>query len=82
MINEWWIIRRGLAWDIITSASGASGVVFPFLTEGLLNKYGYRTTLRGITVAMTVLTGPMLPLFKGRLPPAEQSTIARKTGRS
>jgi MFS family permease len=77
MVNEWWVVRRGLAWGIIASASGASGVVFPFIVEALLNKYGYKTTLRAIAVAMTALTGPLLPLFKGRLPPAEQSVIAR-----
>jgi MFS family permease len=77
MVNEWWVVRRGLAWGIIASASGASGIVFPFIVEALLNKYGYKTTLRVIAVAMTVLTGPLLPFFKSRLPPAEQSVLAR-----
>lgn len=77
MVNEWWIARRGLAWGTIASASGASGVCFPFIVEALLNKYGYRTTLRAIAVAMIVLTAPFLPMFKGRLPPAEQGVMAR-----
>lgn len=77
MVNEWWVVRRGLAWGIIASASGASGVVFPFIVEALLNKYGYKITLRAIALAMTVLTGPLLPLFKAHLPPAEQSVMAR-----
>jgi len=77
MVNEWWVVRRGFAWGIIASASGASGVVFPFIVEALLNKYGYKTTLRAIAVAMAVLTGPLLPFFKGRLPPSEQSVMAK-----
>lgn len=77
MVNEWWVARRGFAWGIIASASGASGVVFPFIVEALLNKYGYKATLRAIAVAMAVLTGPLLPFFKGRLPPSEASVMAK-----
>ena len=77
MVNEWWLVRRGLAWGIIASASGASGVVFPFIVEVLLSKYGYKITLRAIAVSMIVLTRPLLPFFKGRLPPSGQSVIAR-----
>jgi len=77
MVNEWWVTRRGLAWGIISSASGASGVVMPFIVEALLHKYGYRTTLRCIAIALVLLTGPLIPLFKGRLPPAEASVMAK-----
>lgn len=77
MVNEWWITRRGLAWGIIASASGASGVVMPFIVEALLNKYGYKTTLRAIAVALVILMGPIIPFFKGRLPPAERSIVAK-----
>lgn len=77
MVNEWWIVRRGLAWGIILSASGASGVVFPFIVDALLNRYGYKVTLRAIAAAMIILTGPLLPLFKSRLPAAEHSVMAR-----
>lgn len=77
MVNEWWVVRRGLAWGIIASASGASGVVMPFIVEALLAKYGYKTTLRAIAVGLVVLTGPLLPLFKRRLPPAERGIVAK-----
>ena len=77
MVNEWFVVRRGVAWGIILSSSGASGVVFPFIVDSLLNRYGYKVTLRAIAVAMIVLTGPLLPLFKGRLPAAEQTMMAR-----
>ncbi|OZJ01535.1 hypothetical protein BZG36_05671 [Bifiguratus adelaidae] len=77
MVNEWWIARRGMAWGIITSSSGLSGTVMPFIVEAMLNRYGYKITLRAIAVALTVLTGPLIPLFKGRLPAAEQGSLAR-----
>jgi MFS family permease len=77
MVNEWWVIRKGMAFGIISSASGASGVVMPFIIQALLSKYGHKTTLRAIAVAMVILTAPLLPLFKGRLPAAEQSAMAK-----
>jgi MFS family permease len=77
MINEWWITRKGMAFGLISCASGASGAVMPFILQALLDRYGYKTTLRAIAVAMTLLTGPLIPLLKGRLPPAQQSTMAK-----
>lgn len=36
-----------------------------------------QVTLRVITVVLAVLTGPLIPLLKGRLPPTEQSALQR-----
>jgi hypothetical protein len=77
MVNEWWITRRGLAFGIITGASGASGIAMPFIADALLKRYGYQTTLRSMAVGMALLTGPMIPLFKQRLPASEQSAMSR-----
>ncbi|TPX08820.1 uncharacterized protein E0L32_009760 [Thyridium curvatum] len=77
MINEWFVARKGMAFGVISSASGATGAVMPFVIEALLARYGYRTTLRACAVAMTVLTAPLIPLFKDRLPASEQAVLAR-----
>lgn len=77
MVNEWWVVRKGMAFGLISASSGVTGAFMPFLTEMLLNKYGYQTTLRGCAVAMTILTAPLITLFKGRLPPAESSALSR-----
>lgn len=77
MINEYWIARKGMAFGLISAASGASGAVMPFIIQALLARYGYKTTLRAIAVAMAILTGPLLPVFKGRLPPSERSQAAK-----
>ena len=77
MLSEWWVARKGMAFGLISAASGAVSVVLPFILEVLLRKYGYRTTLRASAVAMLVLSGPLLPFIKGRLPPAERSVLAR-----
>lgn len=66
-----------MAYGLLCSSSGVSGIAMPFVVEALLHKFGYQTTLRAIAIALTVLTAPLLPILKGRLPPAEQSVVGR-----
>ncbi|PGH07568.1 hypothetical protein AJ79_06238 [Helicocarpus griseus UAMH5409] len=77
MVNEYWIARRGMAYGVLCGASGASGSVMPFVLQALLAKYGYRTTLRAVAVALSLLTGPLIPLLKGRLPPSERANMPK-----
>ncbi|KAI5207334.1 MFS general substrate transporter [Aureobasidium subglaciale] len=77
MVNEWWVARRGLSWGILLGSSGASGVAYPFIIEALLHKYGYKTTLRAMAVATVIMTGPLLPSMKGRLPASHSSSLAK-----
>jgi MFS family permease len=76
-LDEFWVERRGMAYGIMCASSGISGIVMPFAVEAMLNRYGYPATLRAIAVGLAVLTTPLLPLLKGRLPPSEQSTAGR-----
>ncbi|TVY45278.1 Fujikurins efflux protein [Lachnellula subtilissima] len=73
-VDEWFVVRKGMAFGIVSAASGFAGMFVPFIVEVLLHKYGYKTTLRAIAIAMAVLTAPLIPFLKGRLPPADQST--------
>ena len=66
-----------MAFGVITSASGASGIAMPLIIEALLNRYGHKTTLRATAVAMVILTGPLIPLIKSRLPPSQASAVTR-----
>lgn len=77
MVNEYWITRRGMAYGILCGASGVSGSIMPFVLHALLEKYGYRTTLRAMAVALTLLTGPLLPLLKSRLSPSQRATTRK-----
>ena len=77
IVNEWWIARRGMAFGVITSAAGASGIAMPLIIEALLDRYSYRTTLRTIAFTMVVLTGPLIPLMRSRLPPSQANAITR-----
>jgi MFS family permease len=66
MVDEFWVRRRGMAYGLLCSASGASGAVMPLIIQALLRRYGYRATLQTVAVALVVLTGPLIPLLRGR----------------
>ncbi|KAI0889592.1 major facilitator superfamily domain-containing protein [Annulohypoxylon maeteangense] len=77
MINEWWVARKGMAFGLISASSGVTGAFLPFVMEYLLNRYGWRTTLRIYAVALAALTAPLVPLFKPRLPASESAALAK-----
>lgn len=56
--------------------TGASGAILPFIFQAMLERYGYKTTLQATAVGMLILTGPLIPFCKGRLPASEQTTFA------
>ena len=66
-----------MAYGILCAASGFSGAFMPFVLQSLLHMYGWRITLRAVTVALTIATGPLIPLLEGRLPES-RATIRRK----
>lgn len=76
MINEFWIARRGAAYGLLCSASGVSGAALPIGLQTLLHRYGYPTTLRIVAVGLLVLTGPLIPALKGRLPDSASEITA------
>lgn len=64
MVNEFWVARRGMAYGLLCSASGISGVFMPLTLEALLKRYGLATTLRAVAVGLAVCTGPLIPLLR------------------
>nr|OQO30280.1 hypothetical protein B0A51_03106 [Rachicladosporium sp. CCFEE 5018] len=77
ILNEYWIARRGLAYGIMCSASGLAGTVFPFAIETSLRRYGYPTTLRAIAVGLCILTGPLIPFLRPRVPVSAATAPSR-----
>lgn len=77
MVDEYWVRRRGMAYGLLCSASGVSGAVTPLSLQALLHKYGHKTTLRGVAVFLFVVTGPLIPLLKGR--PGQQQSVRLRT---
>jgi hypothetical protein len=46
LCDEWFIARKGLAFATIWTGTGVAGAIVPFLSQWLLDSYGFRTTLR------------------------------------
>ena len=46
VIDEWFIVRKGLAFGAVWTGTGVAGASMPFLSHYLLDKYGFRTALR------------------------------------
>lgn len=79
MVNEFWVARRGMAYGILCASSGVSGVVMPITLEALLKRYGLSTTLRAVAIGIALLTGPLIPLLKGRVPLSSQQQQQQPT---
>jgi len=77
IVDEFWIRRRGMAYGFLCSASGASGAVTPVVIQVSLQRFGHRTTLRAVAVLLFALTGPLIPLLKGRV--VRQQTASART---
>jgi MFS family permease len=67
-LEEWFVQRRGLAFGIMWSGSSTGGVVIPLLLESLLQRFGFRTTLRIWAVSLLVLSLPAFFFVKPRIP--------------
>ncbi|KAK0255119.1 hypothetical protein LTR29_010725 [Friedmanniomyces endolithicus] len=68
VIDEWFVARKGLAFGIVWTGTGASGVVVPWLLQWLLNDYGFRTALRVWAIVVAILALPSIWALKNRLP--------------
>lgn len=77
MINEWWVARKGMAFGLISASSGLTGIFMPSMMDFLLQNYGHRIALRVCAVALVILTAPLIPLFKSRLPASGHTSLAR-----
>lgn len=52
---------------------GLAGLVFPLVISACLNRFGHRATLRGLSVALFLMSFPLLHFMKPRIPPAPDS---------
>ncbi|KAF2711040.1 MFS general substrate transporter [Pleomassaria siparia CBS 279.74] len=77
MVDEFWVRRRGMAYGLLCSASGVSGAVTPLVLQATLRRFGHRATLRGVAVGLVVLTGPLIPLLRGRV--RQQHDVSLRT---
>ncbi|PMD43600.1 MFS monocarboxylate transporter [Hyaloscypha variabilis F] len=80
-VDEWFIQRKGLAFGVIWAGTGAAGLMIPFLLNTLLSHYGHRTTLRIWALTILLLSMPLLPFLRPRLP-ISQTTHSPRYGLS
>jgi MFS family permease len=55
-----------------------SGLAFPFIVTALLDRYGFRATLRIWAFTMAILCAPLIYFVKGRLPPPSSTPLPRQ----
>ncbi|EOA82920.1 hypothetical protein ACJQWK_04314 [Exserohilum turcicum] len=67
-MDEWFVKRKGMAFGMMWAGTGLGGVVIPLLLQFLLNKYGFRTTLRIWAVVLFAATAPLYVFLKPRVP--------------
>jgi len=79
-IDEWFVVRKGLAYGIMWAGTGAGGLLGPLVMEAGFSKYGARTFLRGWAVALMVLISPTLYYVRPRLPRVRESNGSRRGG--
>ncbi|KAF2623981.1 putative MFS monocarboxylate transporter [Macroventuria anomochaeta] len=70
-MDEWFVKRKGMAFGMMWAGTGLGGVILPLLLQFLLNKYGFRTTLRVWAVVLFAATAPLYMFLKPRLPVAQ-----------
>ncbi|KZV70078.1 MFS general substrate transporter [Peniophora sp. CONT] len=75
-LSEWFVQRRSLAGGLIFGGTGLGGAGFPILANFLLQRVGFRWTLRTMAALVGVLGGLALLGAKPRLPVARHATPA------
>ncbi|RMY69438.1 hypothetical protein D0863_06460 [Hortaea werneckii] len=74
-IDEWFIMKKGLAYGVVWAGTGSAGIVVPFFSQWLLDSFGFRTTLRVWAIILAVMMAPALYFIKGRVPVSGSSAL-------
>lgn len=72
LMEDWFDKRKGLAFCVMWAGTGSGGVILPFVMERLLDRFGFRVTLRAFAVALFVLTAPLVYFVKPRVPASQR----------
>lgn len=78
LLPEWFSERRGLAGGIILSGGGVGGFVFPFMLNSLLEKVGFRWTLRVYAFGSTLATAIGLLGMRSRFPTPKYNATQKR----
>ncbi|KAM0751381.1 putative monocarboxylic acid transporter [Meredithblackwellia eburnea MCA 4105] len=79
LMFEWFSQKRGVAFGIMYSGTGAGGTLYPFIVSGLMNKFGYRNAMLSLGLGYLILGGLAIIPIKARVPlPARDPTEKRR----
>ncbi|TGO65987.1 hypothetical protein BOTNAR_0071g00240 [Botryotinia narcissicola] len=67
-LDQWFVKRKGLALGVMWSGVGTSGLIFPFLLSYLVDRCGFRSTLRIWAAILFLLCCPLIYYIKPRIP--------------
>ncbi|KAF7925009.1 uncharacterized protein EAE98_007097 [Botrytis deweyae] len=67
-LDQWFVKRKGLALGVMWSGVGTSGLIFPFLLSYLVDRCGFRGTLRIWAAILFLLCCPLIYYIKPRIP--------------
>lgn len=64
MLNEWYSEKRGIAYGILSSVAGTSGLTIPYILDIGLRRYGHAITLQASALLFTIVLGPSMLLIQ------------------
>ncbi|WRT70597.1 uncharacterized protein IL334_007595 [Kwoniella shivajii] len=68
LVFEWFHAKRGFASGVMYSGTGAGGFIFPFLMQGLINKFGYKSAMISLGLGYAITGNIALLAIKRRIP--------------
>lgn len=71
IIAHWFKRRRGIALGIVATGSSIGGTVIPVVTRGLLDKIGFKWTVRIVALILLIALGCTNLTMRRRLPPTK-----------
>ncbi|KAE8376034.1 major facilitator superfamily domain-containing protein [Aspergillus bertholletiae] len=75
---DWFVQKKSLAFGIVWSGSGLTGIIFPLILQTLLDAYGWQSTLRICSVAIFLLAAPFMLFHKPRTPRKTATPLQQK----
>lgn len=76
-VDEWFVRRKGLAFGVMWSGTGLGGCTIPLLLEFLLQKVGFRTTMRIWSGMLFALSMPLVYFVRPRLPTTSSASVTK-----
>ncbi|KAF0316076.1 MFS monocarboxylate [Colletotrichum asianum] len=72
IIGHWFNTRRGLALGLAATGGSFGGVVFPFVLQAALPRFGFAWSMRLLGLIYLIFAVPTNLLMRTRLPPSEK----------